>query len=118
MKLSIITRKGFCFTALAFAVLVATGGCERKNEGAGNLSPGVVIEQSGMIPLQDETAKAITSAPPSVMKGGGLAGALGGARVKVLQAGTHEVLISMPQLADTQVPVCYSITTTPREAGT
>jgi hypothetical protein len=44
--------------------------------------------------------------------------AQGGARVKVLQAGTHDLLIPMPQLADTQVPVFYSIITTPREAGT
>jgi len=118
MKLLITTRKGVCLTALVSAALVASAGCNRKNEGPGNISPGVVIEQPGMIPLQEAAAKAITSAPPGVSKGGGLAGALGGARIKVLQAGTHGLLICMPQLADTQVPVCYSITTTPRQAGT
>jgi len=51
------------------------------------------------------------------MEEGGLVGALGGARVKLLKAGTHELLLPMPQLTETQIPVCYAITTTPREAG-
>jgi hypothetical protein len=51
------------------------------------------------------------------MKGPGLAAVLGGARIKILKAGTHEVLLSMPQLTETQIPVSYAITTTPPEAG-
>jgi len=52
------------------------------------------------------------------MAGTGLVGAVGGARVKILNEGTHEILIPMPQLVDSQIPVCYSITTTPGEAAT
>jgi hypothetical protein len=117
MKLLITARNGVRVTTLAASVLIATAGCNSKNESLGNISPGVVIEQPAMIPLRQDIAKVITSAPPRVMREGGLAGALGGARVKILTAGTHEVLIPMPQLADSQIPVCYAITATPRESG-
>jgi len=117
MNLPTPTRTIARFTALASAVLIATAGCNRNDENLPNLSPCVVIEQSEMAPLQEQTAKLIASAPSVLMKGSGLAGALGGARVKVLKAGTHEVLIPIPQLADAQIPISFSITTTPREAG-
>lgn len=107
-----------CFTALAVAALTTSAGCEgRSASDPGNDSSGVVIEQSGLIPIQDQTAKAVASAPPRVTKGGGLVGVLGGARVKIMKAGTHEVLLPMPQLTETQIPVCYAIITTPRESG-
>jgi len=102
---------------LASVLLVTTAGCNRTNAGLGNISPGIVLEQSDMSSLQDQTTRTVTSAPPRAMEGGGLAGVLGGARVKMLAAGTHEVLLPMPQLTATQIPVCYAITTTPREAG-
>jgi hypothetical protein len=117
MNLSITEQKAVCLNALAAAVLVTTAGCDRPNAGARTISPGVVIEASGMIPLREGMAKAITGAPPRSANGGGLVGALGGAHVKLLRAGTHEILIPIPQLADSQVPVCYSITTIPPEAG-
>jgi hypothetical protein len=103
--------------AVAFALLATTPGCNRTNAGLGDLTPGIVLEQSGMSSLQDQMAKTVTSAPPGVMQGGGLAGVVGGARVKIMVAGTHEILLPMPQLAATQIPVCYAVTTTPPEAG-
>jgi transglutaminase superfamily protein len=113
-----LARKVVWFTAAASALLVFTATCDKKKVGTGDISPGIVIEQPGMIALQEQMVKAVTSAPSKVMKAGGLAGVLGGARVKVLKTGIHEVLISMPQLADTQIPVCYAISTTPRGAAT
>ena len=118
MESTINTRKLFPFSALVCALFVVFAGCNEKNESPENISSGVVIEQAGMIPLYEETARIVSSAPPLVMKGPGLAGTLGAARVKLLRTGTHEILLSMPQLADTQIAVCYSITTTPLEAGT
>jgi len=52
------------------------------------------------------------------MSQSGLVGALGGAHVKLLTAGNHEIHLPMPQLADAQVPVCYYISATPRDAVT
>lgn len=71
-----------------------------------------------MAAVQEQVTKVVTSAPPRIMKAGGLVGAQGGARVKLLRPGPHELLIPIPQLADSQVPLSYAITTIPREAGT
>jgi hypothetical protein len=118
MEPTISSRGAACLTALAAAALAATAGCDQRIAGGpGDLSPGIVIQQSHPDELQDQTTKAVASAPPKTMKGGGLVGVLGGARVRLLKAGTHEVLLPLPQLTETQIPVCYAIITTPREAG-
>ncbi len=117
MKPTVMRRTQVCFSILAIAALVSTGGCNGKSAVVEDIPPGVVIEQTGMISLQKKTAMAVTSAPPGVMKGSGLIGVVGGARVKVLKEDTHEVLLPMPQLADTQIPLTYAVTTTPRECG-
>jgi hypothetical protein len=39
-------------------------------------------------------------------------------RTKVLTAGAHEILLSMPQLTDTQIPICFAVATTLQPAGT
>src|SRR3982751_1145178 len=117
MELLTPTRTTYGFTFFVLAALAATAGCSAKDSVSGKISPGVSIEQVALIPLQGETARAITSAPARVIKGAGLAGVMGGARVKVLQAGMHEILLPLPQLTAGQVPVCYSITTTPSDAA-
>src|SRR5262249_51556051 len=52
------------------------------------------------------------------MKNSGLAGAMGGARVRVFSGEAQEVLLPIPQLADGQVPICYFISSTPADAVT
>jgi len=52
------------------------------------------------------------------MKASGLAGAMGGARVKVTSTDPQEVILPIPQLAGGQVPLSYFITITPAEAAT
>ena len=118
MKLTISMRRAVWFSSLVSALWVAGQGCNRGNADSGNISPGITIEQSRMGAVYEQIAKAMTSAPPRGMKGGGVAGVLGGVRAKVLTAGAHEVLLSLPQLTETQIPLCYAIATTPREAGT
>ncbi len=117
MAFAIATRKKIRFSFLIFTFVVAMVGCHSANGGPGNLPPGVAIEQTTTPPLHVQMSNAITSAPPRFMNGGGLVGVLGGARVKMLQAGQHEVMLPLPQLADSQIPICYAIVTTPREAG-
>jgi hypothetical protein len=48
----------------------------------------------------------------------GLAGAMGGAHVRVFANDPQEILLPVPQLADGQVPVCYFVRSTPPEAAT
>lgn len=105
------TSMGFFITALAF-----TMGCERSGTRTADFSAGILIEQANMSALHEQTVSTVTSAPPGVMKGTGLAGALGGARLKVLKTGNHEVLIPLIQLADTQIPLTYTVITDPKDA--
>ncbi|MCX7388176.1 MAG: hypothetical protein NTX48_16045 [Planctomycetales bacterium] len=67
--------------------------------------------------LHEELAAKVTSAAAETMTKPGFVGALGGARVKVLKTGTHEVIFPLPQLVDGQVPVCFYIRSTPRDAA-
>lgn len=111
-------RKTIRLIILAVAAFAASMGCDGCHAGGpGNDSAGVVIQQSGLSPLQDQTAKAVASAPSRAMNKGGLVGVLGGARVRLLTTGRHELLLPMPQLTEMQTPVCYAIIITPREAG-
>ena len=50
------------------------------------------------------------------MKSSGLAGAMGGTRVKVTSSDPQEILLPIPQLTGGQVPVCYFINSTPADA--
>lgn len=115
MKPMRLPRFATPLTVLASALLVLSPGCSPKTPGGGHLSAGVRLDSSNLAEFQQRTALAVTSAPPSLMKGNGLAGVAGGAHVKLLKAGTQELLLPMPQLADTQIPLVYTITTTPVE---
>lgn len=118
MKPTSSARKEGCFIALAAAALLTTAGCDvRKAAIREEASAGIPIKQSSLDLLQKQVTEAVTSAPASTLKMGGLIGIVGGAQVKLLKTGTHEVLLPMPQLTETQIPVSYAISTTPREAG-
>jgi hypothetical protein len=105
------------FVGLVALALVLTSGCNGKDSDQESVSPGVVIGQAGLTPLYEEVTAAIESAPARVMSGSGLVGAMGGARVKLLKGGTHEVLLPLPQMTATQIPVVYFVATSPGEAG-
>jgi hypothetical protein len=106
------------YLTLAALVLLGLGpGCSRQNGDPVGLSHAVALDQTAVVSLQAQTVAAVGSAPTRAMDGAGLAGVLGGVRVKFLKPGTHEVILPVPQLADTQIPVCYAIATTPKEAG-
>lgn len=79
---------------------------------------GVAIHSDGLAARQAELAKAVTAAPPKPMKAAGLAGAAGGARVRVTADKPQEVLLPVPQVADGQVPLTFFIECTPADAVT
>lgn len=109
-------RASLCMTAFS-TLLCAFVGCDSENAMPQDLSPGVVIKLEGMDALHQELAAHVKSCPTKMMSRPGLVGALGGAKVKLLKAGTHDVLLPLPQLADGQVPVCYHIHSLPQEAA-
>src|SRR5262249_45835380 len=80
-------------------------------------SKGVAIRQDGLAGPQAELEKRITSAPARVMKASGLAGAMGGARVKVTSADPQELILPIPQLTGGPVPLASFIAIPPAEAA-
>src|SRR5262245_19861174 len=97
----------------AIAILVGLTGALAGDLPAGELpkadAKGVAIRQDGLAEPQAKLEKRITSAPARVMKASGLAGAMGGARVKVTSTEPQEIVLPVPQLAGGQVPLCYFI---------
>ena len=81
-------------------------------------SKGVAIRRDGLAEPQAELEKRITSAPVRVMKASGLAGAMGGARVKVTSTDSQEIILPVPQLGGGQIPLSYFIAVTPADAAT
>lgn len=110
-------HRSLLFARTLSSFLIVLGGCGAQNPSPQNLSPAVVIKQQGMDALHEELAATVTSAIAGTMTKPGLVGALGGVRVKLLETGTHEVLLPLPQIVDGQVPVCYYIRSTPRDAA-
>jgi hypothetical protein len=106
------------FAGLAAALAGVFWGFSQADLVPKDLTKGVAIQQEGLPALQVELGKTITSAGAQVMKQCGLAGAMGGAHVKVSSKAAQEVLLPIPQLADGQVPICFFISSTPPDAVT
>jgi hypothetical protein len=102
---------------LVCALFASSLGCAKAPAHPGQLPVGVAVEPADLAAIEQRVAMTVTSTPPSFMKSSGLAGAAGGAHVKLLNAGKHELLLPVPQMADGQVPILYSIRTAPLEVG-
>lgn len=104
---------------LAGALIGVYWGAFRSNANVvpENISPGVAVQQDGLIGRHAELDNAITAAPAGVMRQSGLAGLTGGVHLKLTSGRPQEVILPVPQLADSQVPVCYFIRCTPPEAA-
>ena len=77
---------------------------------------GVVIAQEGLEAQRLEIARRIEAVPRQRMKANGLAGAMGGARVKVLQEASQMIEFAIPQLTDGQVPISLAFAVNPPDA--
>jgi hypothetical protein len=102
-------------SVLTFTFALALAGCGQQTP-AWNTTSGVVLQPSGRASLRDQITTASSGASPRAMQGTGLAGAMGGIQVKVLRSGVHDLLLPLPQLADCQVPLGYTIACTPEQA--
>jgi hypothetical protein len=110
---NIMRALGILLSIGVVVMLIGAGSAQEKARNKGK-----IIRQDGLARLQAELAKRIKSAPARVMKKSGLAGAMGGAHVKVFSDKPQTVLMPIPQLADGQVPICYFISSTPADAVT
>jgi transglutaminase-like putative cysteine protease len=101
---------------VVISVLIAAcvGGCKQRDSGWEDTSQGVVIKQPDRETLPNELTS--PSSLSKAMKSPGIAAVIGGAHVKAFRSGTYEVLLPIPQLADSQVPIYYYISTTPEQA--
>lgn len=90
-------------------------GCGGKEEGGADA--GVLIGRAGLEETWQESCVAIAAAPVQAVNGPGLVGVMGGARVKLMKPGVHEVWLPCPQADAVRVPKSFGITTVPAEAG-
>lgn len=121
MKIQKVTHVKTYRTSLCTSTLVVLtsflGGCSAESGIAQDLSPAVVIRSERMDALHDKLVSKISSTNNGAMTGPGLIAAMGGVRVKLLKAGTHYVMMPLPQMTDGQVPVSYFIRSLPGDAA-
>jgi RNA polymerase sigma factor (sigma-70 family) len=84
----------------------------------GGKDTSVVIRQDRLPEAQVDLEKTIDSARARAMKKSGLAGATGGAHVRVLSKDPQEIVLPIPQLGDGQVPLSFFISSNPQDAAT
>jgi hypothetical protein len=113
----LIKTTGLLLATTALSVFVKPSQ-QAPEKQSGGKDATVAIRQDALAAFHTELAKTITSAPAAVMSKAGLAGAMGGARLRVTSSNAQEVLLPIPQLADGQVPLCFVIRTTPPDAAT
>jgi len=89
-------------------------GCKQKESGRQDTSQGVVIDQPDKETLPNEVTSPSSSS--TTMKSPGIAAVMGGTHIKAFKSDTYEVLLPMPQLADSQVPIYYYISTKPEQS--
>lgn len=106
----------FVTSFLAHCV-VSLEGCNAQHPVTQSLSSPVAIKQPAMDSLHEKLAAQMNSSNAEAMKKPGLVGISGGVGIKLLKTGTHEVILSFPQRVDGQVPICFCIHSTPRDAA-
>ncbi len=85
---------------------------------ASEKSEGTILFTDRMTEPQTELERRIDAAPDRVMGAAGLAGAVGGAQVRVVIDAPQQILLPLPQLVNGQVPIAFFISATPPDAVT
>ena len=104
--------------AASFAAPAASAQTPPASPSKEGNSTGVALQQRGLRGPGAELERRIKAAAPRTMGGNGLAGAMGGARVNVTEDAPREILLSIPQLTDGQVPLAFFIASNPSDAVT
>jgi hypothetical protein len=93
-------------------VLFALTACGQHSQ-LWNDKAGVLFQHPDAGTVRSLAAAATLAKPPRNMTGSGLAGVMGGVQVKAVAPGEPSLLLPLPQLADCQAPVAYTITCAP-----
>ena len=101
-----------------FALLLVCLGCNKGNADPRDDTSGIILNQAPMSSAYEQMTNCMSLAPVGRMKKAGVACVQGGVRAELLTPVAHRILLSMPQLTDVQIPLCYAIAATPREVGT
>ncbi|HET6495026.1 MAG TPA: transglutaminase-like domain-containing protein [Thermoleophilia bacterium] len=118
------TATTYVIVALALAVglagfLIALSWRQSRGDVApASISSGVAVQREGLAELEAGLRATMESTPSQVMTRSGLAGAMGGARVRLSSGKPQEIMMPVPQLADGQIPICFFISSTPADAVT
>jgi len=98
------------------ALLVLMAAACRQQSPGWDAASSVPMSPSGNTDIPEAIKTVLDAVPPRAMQGSGLAGAMGGVNLKAHQVGTYDVLLPLPQLADGQAPVFYSLGAKPKAA--
>ena len=98
---------------LLLALLVSVPGCGAGDSPAGAPPAGVRLEPAPPLPAPSRASAPGSLGSPRDAAPFGLGKASGGAHLKLLRPGTSEVLLPLPQLTASQIPLHYTITTQP-----
>ncbi len=87
--------------------------CSGDNSGTADISQGILIDSGAMKTAKNELLSIIPAHESLPPKGPGLALAMGGAHLRILKEKYSEVIITMPQITNGQVPVAYAVSCSP-----
>jgi len=99
---------------LAAILAPSSGSLRADDRGDG----GAVLRTEESAERHAELKKRIGAAPNRSMTGAGLAGAMGGVKVKVIASAPQEIILPIPQLARGQVPISLFVRSDPENAVT
>ncbi|HPA27998.1 MAG TPA: transglutaminase-like domain-containing protein, partial [Acidobacteriota bacterium] len=100
---------------LTGVVLLLTAGCGTGKPGWDPLA-GVVFRVTPDPGIASSVREVEKIDSPLKMKAGGLSGVMGGMHLKAFRGGTYDLRIPVPQLADGQIPIFYSLSSEPEDA--
>lgn len=116
MRAARSAKKDVCFACVMLVTMLPLR-CDDTGADAARPLPGVSIDREGMASVHRQLNAAIEAAPKEPMQTPGLVGSQGAARVRLVRSGTHDVLLPIPQLLESQVPVIFCIKTEPAAAA-
>ncbi len=119
--MTITVRTALCWTIVSLSLSTFAFGQASSRRSAkerpDRLSTGIALKEDFTESLA-ETTKAFEQSALKRMTGEGLAAVLGGAELKMVRSGRHEVMLPIPQLTAAQIPLNYAVITEPEKAAT
>ncbi len=97
-------------------MILALAACTPKGPFVPELTEGAPLPHANLIPHHEALVARINAAPAKALNGPGLVAATGGLQLKLLKAGAHEVILPIPQMIDSQVPICLFVNGSPSDA--